>query len=40
MVKLTAALDLLYLNIVEQKNPLPDSEEWKEVKGKFKYIER
>ena len=27
-------------NIVEQKDPLPDSEEWKTVKGKFEMIER
>ena len=27
-------------NIVEQKDPLPDSEQWKEVKDKFDMIER
>ena len=27
-------------NIVEQKDPLPDSEQWKKVKDKFDMIER
>jgi hypothetical protein len=27
-------------NIVEQKAPLSDSEEWKEVKNKYEMIER
>ena len=39
-IELNAELCMEWPNIVEQKNPLPDSEEWKEVKDKFKYIER
>ena len=27
-------------NIVEQKDPLPDSDQWKEVEDKFEMIER
>ena len=27
-------------NIVEQKDPLPDSDRWKEVEDKFEMIER
>jgi len=39
-IELNAELCMEWPNIVEQKNPLPDSDEWKEVKGKFEYIER
>ena len=39
-IELNAELCTQWPNIVEQKDPLPDSEEWKEVKGKFEMIER
>ena len=39
-IELNAELCMEWPNIVEQKNPLPDSDNWMEVKGKFKYIER
>ena len=39
-IELNAELCMEWPNIVEQKNPLPDSDKWREVKGKFKYIER
>ena len=39
-IELNAELCMEWPNIVEQKNPLPDSDEWEDVKGKFKYIER
>jgi|TARA_B100001121_G_C18552116_1_gene556032 ferredoxin len=39
-IELNAELCMEWPNIVEQKDPLPDSEEWKTVKGKFEMIER
>ena len=39
-IELNAELCTQWPNIVEQKDPLPDSEDWKEVKGKFDMIER
>ena len=39
-IELNAELCMEWPNIVEQKEPLPDSEEWKSVKGKFDLIER
>ena len=39
-IELNAELCMEWPNIVEQKDPLPDSEQWKEVKGKFDMIER
>ena len=39
-IELNAELCTQWPNIVEQKDPLPDSEDWKEVKGKFNMIER
>ena len=39
-IELNAELCMEWPNIVEQKNPLPDSDEWKEVKGKFKYLHK
>ena len=39
-IELNAELCMECPNIVEQKNPLPDSDEWEGVKGKFEYIER
>ena len=38
--KLNAELCMEWPNIVEQKDPLPDSEQWKKVKDKFDMIER
>ena len=39
-IELNAELCMEWPNIVEQKEPLPDSEDWKEVRGKFEMIER
>ena len=39
-IELNAELCTQWPNIVEQKDPLPDSEDWKEVKGKYDMIER
>ena len=39
-IELNAELCMEWPNIVEQKNPLPDSDDWKEVEGKFEMIER
>ncbi len=39
-IELNAELCLEWPNIVEQKEPMSDSDEWREVKGKFEMIER
>ena len=39
-IELNAELCMEWPNIVEQKDPLPDSEQWKKVKDKFDMIER
>ena len=39
-IELNAELCMEWPNIVEQKAPLSDSEEWKEVKNKYEMIER
>ena len=39
-IELNAELCMEWPNIVEQKDPLPDSEQWREVKDKFDMIER
>ena len=39
-IELNAELCMEWPNIVEQKDPLPDSDQWKEVEDKFEMIER
>ena len=39
-IELNAELCMEWPNIVEQKDPLPDSENWKKVSDKFEMIER
>ncbi len=39
-IALNAELAKLWKTIVESKDPLPDADEWAQVKGKLKYLER
>ncbi len=39
-IQLNAELAKVWPVITEKKDPLPDADEWAEVKGKLKYLER
>ena len=39
-LKLNAELAKIWPVIVEQKDPLPDAEDWADVEGKLKHLER
>ncbi len=39
-IRLNAELSAVWPNIREKKSPPPDSEEWENVPGKLKYLER
>ncbi|MEX2365685.1 MAG: DUF3470 domain-containing protein, partial [Pseudohongiellaceae bacterium] len=39
-LELNTELSQIWPNITEKKDPLPDAEEWAEVKGKRQYLER
>ncbi len=39
-LELNAELAEIWPNIAEQKDPLEDSDEWREVKGKLQYLEK
>ncbi len=39
-IQLNAELAKIWPVITEQKDPLPDADEWAEVKGKLQYLER
>ena len=39
-LELNAELSMVWPNITERKDPLPDAEEWAEVKDKLEHLER
>jgi len=39
-LELNAELSMTWPNITERKDPLPDAEEWAEVKDKLEHLER
>jgi len=39
-LELNAELAEIWPNLSEQKEPLPDADEWKDVPGKLQYLER
>ena len=39
-LRLNAELAEIWPNITEQKEPLPDADDWSDVEGKLEYLER